>query len=264
MDHESGGTGGDGSTDFVERRSADRSMSVRDLEEMLRGYEASGDPRSERYQSALILLASTMYGQNVDLLARRTGIPRPLVSRVARRLIDNGVWQSGSTAVSWAVGEEPGEAFWNDVGVAEGRMCRRNGTDGETEWAPAGFWNKSFQFVDPEADGRLSSTYHNAGAPEPVIPAKEPAAGVVPEPEPAVPARTGPTSAVPRNEPRSPWLDDLQDVEVIGVSASTDPGTVVAGPLPTDAPPEELPASRRLLTTVPSLDELFGNVTWIG
>jgi hypothetical protein len=234
-------------------------MSVRDLEAVLRGYDESADPRSERFQAALILLASTIFGHNVDLLARRTGIARPLVARVARRLIDNGVWQSGNTAVSWAIGDEPGVVFWNDVAVAEGRMCRRIGPDGETEWAPPGFWNKNFQFVDAEADSRLSSTYHNANAPEPV--ADKPVAAS--EPPAAVPVRTRPDSAVPPQR-RTAWLDDLEEVELIGASASTDPGTVVAGPLPADGPAEELPASRRLLTTVPSLDELFGNVTWIG
>lgn len=267
MDHESGNTGGDGggSADASEHRPPARSMSVRELEDLLRGHDSAGDPRSERFQSALILLASAIYGHNVDLLARRTGISRALVARVARRLIDNGVWQAGRIAASWTVSDGPGEAFWNDVSVAEGRMCRRATPEGVVEWAPAGFWNKNFQFVDAEADARLSSTYHDPNRPGPVVAADEPAeppvAGAVPA---DVPAAANPGPPPLRNETRPVWLDEGDVVELIGVSAATEAGTVVAGPLPADGPPEEIPAGRRLLTTVPSLDELFGNVTWIG
>lgn len=259
MDHESGSTGGD-SSDPSERPAA-RLPSVRELEEILNGHAAEIQPRSEKYQAALLLLAGAVHGHNVDLLSRRTGIARPLVARVARRLIDNGVWQAGKTVADWAVATPLDEAFWNDLAVAEGRMCRRVNEDGSTEWAPAGFWNKNFQFVDPESDARLSSTYLDAN---PTVPAPETPESDEPRIETiaASNADAAERDSEPTGKPTL-WLEPSDD-ETVGAAAGVDGGTVVAGPVPSDKPVEALPPGRRLLTTVPSLDELFGNVTWIG
>jgi hypothetical protein len=118
---------------------------------------------TDTYRAAVLLLAGLEYGQNLDLLARRTSFTRAFVAKAARRLIDNGVWQGGRTVVEWDLGEQASSAFWNDVGVAEGKLCRRMNEDGTIEWAPPGFWNKSYQYDDDDADARLDTVYHDAG-----------------------------------------------------------------------------------------------------
>jgi hypothetical protein len=118
---------------------------------------------TDTYRAAVLLLAGLEYGQNLDLLARRTSLARAFVAKAARRLIDNGVWQGGKTVVDWDLGEQASPSFWNDVAVAEGRLCRRIAEDGTIEWAPPGFWNKSYQYADADAQSRLDTVYHDAG-----------------------------------------------------------------------------------------------------
>lgn len=131
---------------------------VRVIAERIKRYNSDIDPRGETFRAAVLLLAASEFGQNIDVLARCTGFERSFVARCARRLIDNGVWVGGSTVADWSSADEASGTFWNDVAVAEGKMCRRV-TDGSVEWAPAGFWNKSFHFNDPEADKRTDNLY---------------------------------------------------------------------------------------------------------
>ena len=145
-------------TSFAVRRSA----SVEELRARIRRYNEGLDPQGETFGAALILLAACEYGQNVELLARRTGLQRPFVARCARRLIDNGVWVGGKTVAEWAPEDAASGNFWNDAAVAEGKMCRRTRPDGSLEWAPAGYWNKNFHFLDPDAETRHGNLYFDS------------------------------------------------------------------------------------------------------
>ncbi|MGD8276609.1 MAG: hypothetical protein PVH00_01225 [Gemmatimonadota bacterium] len=144
---------------------ARRRVPIDELRARIRRYNGGLDPDGETFGAALILVAACEYGQNVDLLARRTGLPRPFVARCARRLIDNGVWVGGRTVAEWAPEDPASGSFWSDAAVAEGKMCRRTRTDGSLEWAPAGFWNKNFHFLDPEAESRLGNQYFDSAPP---------------------------------------------------------------------------------------------------
>ena len=207
-------------------RSAKARPTVRDFEARIRHYNSDLQPSDPTFRAAVILLAGLEYGHNIDLLARKTGYDRAFVARTARRLIDNGVWKSGVTVADWSSSDEASGTFWNDVAVAEGKMCRRIGGDGRIEWAPAGFWNKSFQYVDPGADKRLDTLYLDA----------------VPEGSAEAPAeasRAAAETAAP--EPAA------EATIIIG------PNAPVAGAKPGDAPPK-----------APRLDEVFRDVIWIG
>jgi hypothetical protein len=107
---------------------------------------------SPDHDAALILVAAALTGQNIDRLARFTGLRREQVARCARRLVDNGVWREGNTVCRWIDTPEDTESFRADVAVAEGRLCRRMGTDGELEWAPQGYWRKHYEYVGPRGE----------------------------------------------------------------------------------------------------------------
>lgn len=103
------------------------------------------DPSSPQAKAAVLLLLAREAGLNVDRLARLSGYERHFVAACVRRLYDNGVWAGGRTCYAWT---EPCEAaFWNDVGVAVGRLCRRTDEEGNPAWAPAGSWTKVYDFV---------------------------------------------------------------------------------------------------------------------
>ena len=215
-------------------------VSVKELEARIRRYNSDLEPNSPTFRSAVILLAGLEYGQNIDLLARKTGYDRSFVARVARRLIDNGIWKAGATIADWTSSDEASGTFWSDVAVAEGKMCRRIGADGRPEWAPAGFWNKSFQFVDPGADQRLATLYLDPNANPPSDAADE-----------LVSSEAERTSA----ESVQPVAMDADNDE-----AETDEDTVIIGPPSAPAKPTE----EERKGPVPRLDDLFGDVVWIG
>jgi len=236
-------------------------VSLCDFEARIRRYNADLEPTSLAYRAAVILLAGQEFGHNIDRIARRTGYPGSLVSQVARRLIDNGVWNAGVTVADWSGSEHASGSFWNDVAVAEGKMCRRIGPGGSIEWAPAGFWNKSFQFVDPEADNSLSTLYHDAGA--------SPTGEATADGEPTVDAETDGVVAgseligLLTSGPGAHQHDSA--VTLIGGSngnGSPVVETEIIGPAP--ARPAVLPAAVRGRTTVPALDDLFSDTVWIG
>ena len=181
--------------------------SVRDLEARVRRYNSDIDPASDTFRAAVLLLASLEFGQNVEGLARRTGFPRSFVAKCARRLIDNGVWVGGETAAEWSADDEASGAFWNDVAVAEGKLCRRVGAAGEIEWAPAGYWKKNYEFIET-AEQPLSAVYR-----DPVPPEAEPAAPAadVANDEPSTPAAAIPAADEPASAPEgaTPPDDDL-------------------------------------------------------
>lgn len=139
-------------------------------------------PDSTRFRSAVLLLAARELGQNVDRLARFTRYPREMVARCARRLVDNGVWKQGETVSRWAADprEDP-EAFWGDVGVAEGKLYRRLGGGSTIEWVPVGEWWKSYERVEQPVDLGEGLSQRATWDPAPVAaPAEDP-----PEPAPA-------------------------------------------------------------------------------
>ena len=159
--------------------------SIDQIRARIRRYNADVDPSGSTFKAGVLLLAGLEYGHNIDMLANRTGYDRCFVARCARRLIDNGVWKQGRTIADWSQADEASGTFWNDVAVAEGRMCRRLDEGGRFEWAPAGYWNKSFLFVDPAAKDRVAATYLDATQPtaQPASPIAAPAsAPAVPEP----------------------------------------------------------------------------------
>ncbi|HXH23776.1 MAG TPA: hypothetical protein VNI78_00920, partial [Vicinamibacterales bacterium] len=209
-----------------------------------RHYNSDLDPASPTFGAAVLLLAGLEYGHNIDVLARKTGYDRAFVARVARRLIDNGVWKAGVTIADWSSTDEASGTFWNDVAVAEGKMCRRIGPDGRIEWAPAGFWNKNFQFIDPGAEGRLAALYLDPG---PVDQPDADESAVIESVEAPVQA----TPPVPADRPVLPAAAELDE----------NADTLIIGPMPaSEIPRPQAPGS----TSVPRLDEVFGNVIWIG
>lgn len=222
-------------------------MTIRDFEARIRRYNSDLDSSSITFRSAVILLAGLEFGHNIDRVARRTGYDRPFVARVARRLIDNGVWNAGVTVADWSSSDEASGTFWNDVAVAEGKMCRRIGPTGQIEWAPAGFWNKSFLFVDPDADDSLSAHYHDATA------------DTVENSDVENP---GENAGKPVENPDENEPDELETA-LIGLSNGTRDivETEIVGPAP-GVPPGL--AGREGRYTVPALDDLFRDVVWIG
>ena len=214
---------------------------VREFEARIRHYNSDLEPSDPAFRAAVILLAGLEYGHNIDQLARRTGYDRAFVARTARRLIDNGVWKSGVTVADWSSSDEASGTFWNDVAVAEGKMCRRIGSDGRIEWAPAGFWNKNFQFLDPGADKRLATLYLDA------TPESAAQAGDKPAAADAI--------AVPRpiSEPATSAGNAAADTIIIGPAQPQSETQAGRTPESPQSPPK-----------VPSLDELFRDVIWIG
>lgn len=129
------------------------------------------------FRAALVLLAAPGAGFNIDRVALRTGVPRHWVAACARRLRDNGVWSPAGERVSWAGPED--FRFWNDVGVAEGRLLRRDDARGRPQWAPAGAWAKAYDFVGPGGDPGGPVLYLSPGEPPPP-PAAAPAPSAPP------------------------------------------------------------------------------------
>lgn len=117
------------------------------VRERLARMDAALDPASPTAQAALILLAGLRMEHNVVKIANFAGLKVELVARCARRLVDNGVWRSGETLCSWRIDGADHAAFWADVAVAEGKLCRRLDESGRPEWAPGGHWWKSFDLV---------------------------------------------------------------------------------------------------------------------
>ncbi|MGH7502017.1 MAG: hypothetical protein ACREL7_09690 [Longimicrobiales bacterium] len=198
------------------------------IADRIRRYNSDISPSSDTFRAACLLLSALEFGQNIDVLSRRTGLDRGFVARCARRLIDNGVWKGGETAAEWSSADEASGTFWNDVAVAEGKMCRRVVAGGKVEWAPAGYWNKSFHFTDPEADTRLVNKYLDPDA-------------SVPETSP---------------DPDQKLSDD-----------STGAGTGSRDHDQQDEaahPDADSPDGDEGQPPVPPLDRLFRDVTWIG
>lgn len=129
------------------RPGASARVSVEAIQAQVRSHAPELDPASPTFRAAVLLLAAARVGQNIDRLARLTGLPRGFVAQCARRLVDNGVWRNDQTICSWIGQGAAHPAFWSDVGVAEGRVCRRINAQGEMEWAAAGVWTKSYEYV---------------------------------------------------------------------------------------------------------------------
>jgi hypothetical protein len=187
---------------------------------------------SDTYHAAILLIASAEMGQNLERLARRTGVPRPFASKCARRLIDNGVWAGGQTMSAWVSDPAAREAFAKDVAVAEGKLLRRTGPGGRMEWAPAGSWNKGYEKSDENAG--LSATYTD------VAPRAEHAVALPSELETPVPAKPATADAAAPIAPADP----------VPVAAVPEPLEQDQGP---SAPPR--PA--------PSLEEIFSGAVWL-
>lgn len=211
------------------RASAQQRLSLRALEARVRRYNSDIRTDSPTFRAAVLLLAAVEFGQNIDLLARRTGYDRAFVAKCARRLIDNGVWVGGGTASEWSPEDEASGAFWNDVAVAEGKLCRRVGAEGKIEWAPAGYWNKSYDFVAASRENELSTVYRD--------PAVEPSAEDEGQPSPSVDPETGPAGASETETPEA------------------------ASERPPEAPAAEDPGKQK---PVPSPTELFPDAVWLG
>ncbi|HET8654083.1 MAG TPA: hypothetical protein VFL93_01020 [Longimicrobiaceae bacterium] len=169
--------------------------SVHELRARISRSDPTLDPGQPAFRAAVVLLAARHVGQNVDRLARYTRVARGELARFARRLCDNGVWRGSRTHCLWHPDEELGAFFWADVEIALGRMCRRV-SEGFTEWAPAGHWNKSYDFVSPAAASSPSVLYYDRG-PEPTPPV---AADPVERPPAAQPS--SPLPRPPRESPR--------------------------------------------------------------
>lgn len=178
---------------------------------------ATGSPA---FQAAVVLLTGPAVRFNIDLLTRRTGLARGSVAVFARRLIDNGVWTAGAADYPWTGPGDP--RFWNDVAVAQGRLCRRRGSDGAVEWAQAGAWHKPYEYVDAGGP-ELAVAYR---APDRTPPAPEPAASARAEEADraalvAAPARPRVSTARPR--PAAPRAQPARVLVGAGVGAWSAP-----------------------------------------
>lgn len=173
--------------------------------------KALGDPdRSPMaltFRAALLLLAAREIGQNVDRLAARTGTTRSFVARCARRLLDHGVWADGETVCEWGDEGPAHPSFWNDVAVAEGKMCRRVDESGAFEWDPVGDWIKFYEYRDPSKPSGAHYVPHPRGVPAAPVEwdradaEEEATVAVEPEPAPLVAVRLAAT--LPRDLPAS-------------------------------------------------------------
>lgn len=222
-------------------------MTVSDFEARIRRYNSDLEHDSVTFRAAVILLAGLEFGHNIDRIARRTGYDRAFVARVARRLTDNGVWKAGVTVADWSSSDEASGTFWNDVAVAEGKMCRRIGAGGQIEWAPAGFWNKDFHYVAAGTGKELSTQYFDPN-------------------QDVDNSEDGDVEKSARNVDDAFLIGDDADAdspEPLIVGASDDQPEIVEthiiGPLPGATIP--LPSAN---STVPPLDDLFRDVVWIG
>jgi hypothetical protein len=238
------------SADSTERAAEsvqDSHLNVTDFEARIRRYNSDLEHDSIAFRAAVILLAGLEFGHNIDRIARRTGYDRAFVARVARRLTDNGVWKGGVTVADWSSSDEASGTFWNDVAVAEGKMCRRIGAAGQIEWAPAGFWNKDFQYVASDAGKELSTQYFD------------------PQQDVDNP-RKGHVEKSAGNDDDAFLIGDDADADLpeplmVGASdnRSETVETHIIGPRPGTTIP--LPSSG---SAVPPLDDLFRDVVWIG
>lgn len=219
----------------------------------IRRYNSDIDPKSDTYRAAVLLLAALEWGQNIDVLARRTGIDRSFVARVARRLIDNGVWSGGRTVAEWTALDEASGPFWSDVAVAEGKLCRRTLEDGTIEWAPPGYWHKGYHFVDPEVEQSITATYFDPGErPTEPIPLAAELAGEEELTTPAPAANAAPEASSP--ETAAPEAADVVQPSTNG-----------------SHPPAEQPAAETQLPAEqaeekpapPSLMEIFSDAVWL-
>lgn len=133
------------------------SLPVEALRQQVQSLDPDLHTDSPTFSAAVLLLAAAEIGQNVDRLARYTGLRRDFVARCARRLCDNGVWRNGNIIHAWTGGGDDATAFWKDVQVAEGKLCRRRDDQGQIEWAPAGYWTKSYDYIvrQSESEGCL-------------------------------------------------------------------------------------------------------------
>jgi len=166
------------------------------------------DPGSPQARAAVLLLLAREVGLNVDRLARLSGFDRHFVAACVRRLYDNRVWTDGRTCYAWT---EPDEAaFWNDVGVAVGRLCRRTDEEGNPSWAPAGSWTKVYDFVSRAPAHGAAVMFLPARAGEaPVLraPAVRAASGARPRRSPRrVAARRFRPDVAPELFPGASWL----------------------------------------------------------
>lgn len=137
------------------------------LMETLRARMRASRSMAPTLQAVLLLLAAREVGQNLERLARYTGLDRSFVSRCARRLVDNGVWGNGETIGDWLADGATHPGFWNDVAVAEGKLCRRINEQGLIEWAPPGCWRKNYDFITSEPVEELNVRYHLSPTAEP-------------------------------------------------------------------------------------------------
>lgn len=242
-------------------RPANRRVSAEVLKARIRRYNSDLDPASPAFGAALVLIAGAEYGHNVDVLAKRTGLSRSFVARCARRLIDNGVWEAGRTVAEWEPGDPASGTFWNDVAVAEGKMCRREAPDGALEWAPAGFWNKNFHFLDPDADNRLGNHYMDS-MPEPESEAEESVEDEGSDADMRVEAEVGTVEVEPLDDglvtPIETLLSETPDSELSSreTTADSEPPPVSE---PADDEADVLPQD-----SVPSLRHVFRDAVWLG
>jgi hypothetical protein len=162
------------------------------------------------FRAAIFLLAGPALNFNVDRLAGRTHCPRAIAAACARRLFDNGVWQADGSVYTWKSPDD--EHFWNDVAVAEGKLCRRTDRFGCIEWAAPGAWRKAYDFGT--ADPALTVSYFADG---------ESGRPVKAQPEPMAPKGSRPQPAqetVPASVPASLGQDWLGTPAIAAIGAT--------------------------------------------
>ena len=140
-----------------------------ELLDLLRSLDPALAPESPAGVGALVLLAGLQMEHNVVKIAHFLGCEPSLVSRCARRLIDNGVWSGGETICAWSAEGGNLRFLWMDVDVGAGKLCRRSDPEGRLQWAPQGQWWKSFEHVR-SGEPEFETLYHVPELPDPAPP----------------------------------------------------------------------------------------------
>jgi hypothetical protein len=93
----------------------------------------AGDEANEGYQTAIVMLAAMIEGPDVKCLSNLTNYPQHFIEAIARATEAAKLWsKKGVNYDHWFVGDQLRcVAFWSDVLVAQGILCRTRNSQGE-------------------------------------------------------------------------------------------------------------------------------------
>lgn len=101
-----------------------KQLTVNDLKKEIRRMDPNLKPTDESFDTAVILLASTIVGPNVLSVSRYTGIATPEVAKRAKNFRESKVWSGKKVRAGEWFDKDGGIAFWLDVSVGDGMLRR--------------------------------------------------------------------------------------------------------------------------------------------